>query len=90
MKSRTSRPGCASGVARRWWAVSPNSLLRCPECGAKRLVPLSFQAARAAADDLERPEVVVLRPRAKCGGCGARIYPDTVTHRGDLSEVGPN
>ena len=56
------------------------------ECGAKRLVPLSFQAARAAADDLERPEVVVLRPRAKCGGCGARIYPDTVTHRGDLSE----
>src|ERR1022692_5085939 len=26
MKSRTSRPGYASGVARRWWAVSPNSL----------------------------------------------------------------
>jgi hypothetical protein len=53
----------------------------CPECGSDRLVPLTFQAARAAGDDLERPEVVVMRPVAKCGGCGARIYADRVTHR---------
>jgi hypothetical protein len=58
----------------------------CPACGADRLVPLTFQAARAHADDLERPEVVVMRPIAKCGGCGARIYVDRVTHRGDASE----
>lgn len=58
----------------------------CPECGSDRLVPLSFQAARAAGDDLERPEVVVMRPVAKCGGCGARIYADRVAHRGDPTE----
>jgi hypothetical protein len=44
----------------------------CPACGADRLVPLTFQAARATAGDLERPEVVSMRPIAKCGGCGAR------------------
>ena len=59
---------------------------RCPECGADRLVPLSFQAARVAANDLERPEVVAARPIAKCGGCGARIYLDRITHRHDPSE----
>jgi hypothetical protein len=59
---------------------------RCPECGATRLVSLTFQAARAAARDLQRPEVVVMRPSAKCGACGARIYPDRVTHRGHPSE----
>jgi hypothetical protein len=62
----------------------------CPECGADRLVPLTFQAARAIAGDLERPEVVAMRPTAKCGGCGARIYPDRVTYRGDASESAPN
>jgi hypothetical protein len=58
----------------------------CAECGADRLVTLTFHAARVAATDLERPEVVIMRPIAKCGGCGARIYADRITHRGDPSE----
>lgn len=62
----------------------------CPACGADRLIPLSFQAARAGTGDLERPEVVIMRPIAKCGGCGARIYPDRITHCGDPSESAPN
>jgi hypothetical protein len=62
----------------------------CPECGANRLVPLTFQSARVAADDLERPEVRIMRPLAKCGGCGARIYLDRAAHRGDTSESAPN
>jgi hypothetical protein len=62
----------------------------CPACGADRLITLSFQAARAGADDLERPEVVVMRPIAKCGACGARIYPHRITYRGDPSESAPN
>lgn len=62
----------------------------CPACGADRLVPLTFQAARAAADDLERPEVVIMRPLAKCGACGARIYSDRITHQGDPSELALN
>jgi hypothetical protein len=61
----------------------------CPECGADRLVPLTFQAARTAAGDLERPEVVIMRPVAKCGGCGARIYPDRIAYRGDPTESAP-
>jgi len=60
----------------------------CPACGAARLVPLTFQAARTEADDLERPDVVAMRPLAKCGACGARVYPDRITHRGDPSEGG--
>jgi hypothetical protein len=59
---------------------------QCPDCGADRLVPLTFQAARVAEGDLQRPEVVIMRPTAKCAGCGARIYVDRVTHRGDPSE----
>jgi hypothetical protein len=59
----------------------------CPKCGADRLVPLTFQAARTNAGDLERPEVVIMRPTAKCGGCGARIYVDRITHRDDPSET---
>jgi DNA-directed RNA polymerase subunit RPC12/RpoP len=47
---------------------------RCPACGADRLVPLSFQVSRLDADDEVRPEVAAMRPIAKCGGCGARIY----------------
>ena len=62
----------------------------CAECGADRLVPMTFQAARAAADDLERPDVVIMRPIAKCGGCGARIYLDRLTRRGDPGESAPN
>ena len=62
-------------------------MARCPECGTDRLIPLTFQAARATAGDLERPEVVIMRPIAKCGGCGARIYPDRITHRDDPRET---
>jgi hypothetical protein len=62
-------------------------MAQCPECGADRLVHLTFQAGRANAGDLERPEVVLVRPIAKCGGCGVRIYSDTITHRGDPSET---
>jgi DNA-directed RNA polymerase subunit RPC12/RpoP len=47
---------------------------RCPACGADRLVKLSFQVSRLDADDETRPEVAAMRPIAKCGGCGARIY----------------
>jgi hypothetical protein len=35
---------------------------------------LSFQVSRLDADDELRPEVAAMRPIAKCGGCGARIY----------------
>jgi hypothetical protein len=59
----------------------------CPECGTDRLVPLTFQAARTTAGDLERPDVVTMRPIAKCGGCGARIYPERIAHRDDPSET---
>ena len=61
----------------------------CPECGANRLIPLTFQAARTAAGDLERPDVVIMRPLAKCGGCGARIYPDRIAHHDDPGESAP-
>lgn len=59
---------------------------RCSECGADRLVTLTYQAARVGADDLERPDVVVMRPLAKCAGCGARTYAERITHGGDPSE----
>jgi hypothetical protein len=49
MKSRTSRPGYASGVARRWWAVSPNSL---PQSEAWR----SWQRAMLLAEQRSRSE----------------------------------
>lgn len=61
----------------------------CPGCGANRLIPLTFQAARSAAPDLGRPDVVMMRPVAKCGGCAARIYPDRIAYRGDPSESAP-
>jgi predicted metal-binding protein len=61
----------------------------CPACGADRLVPLTFQAARATAGDLDRPEVVSMRPLAKCGECGGRIYPDGVRYRDDPRESAP-
>jgi hypothetical protein len=53
----------------------------CPECGADRLVPLSFQVARLGERDEERPEVVAMRPAAKCAGCGARIYAERLMLR---------
>ena len=42
----------------------------CPGCGAARLIPLSYPVYRRDAG----PEVVLLRPLAKCVGCGERIY----------------
>jgi hypothetical protein len=62
----------------------------CPACGGDRLVPLSFQVARAGAGDEERPEVVAMRPIAKCGGCGARVYLHRITQRGDPTESAPS
>ena len=47
---------------------------RCPLCGADRLVTLSFQVSRLDAPDQARPDVVAMRPLAKCAGCGARIH----------------
>lgn len=47
---------------------------RCPACGADRLVQLSFQVSRLDAEDEARPEVAAMRPIAKCGGCGARVF----------------
>jgi hypothetical protein len=51
----------------------------CPVCGTDRLIPLSFKVSRLDAPDEERPEVVVMRPVAICGGCAARIYPKEFT-----------
>jgi hypothetical protein len=42
----------------------------CPGCGADRLIPLSYPVYRREAG----PEVVLLRPVAKCVGCGQRIH----------------
>jgi hypothetical protein len=50
----------------------------CPVCGADRLIPLSFQVSRLDAADEVRPEVVVMRPVAICGGCSTRIYPEAL------------
>ena len=61
----------------------------CPGCGTDRIVTLSFQAARSTGPDLERPDVEIMRPIAKCGGCGARIYPNRIAYRGDPSESAP-
>jgi hypothetical protein len=62
----------------------------CPACGADRLIPLSFQVSRMDADDEERPEVVVMRPSAICGGCGSRVYPEAFTGQRALRERSAN
>jgi hypothetical protein len=51
---------------------------------------LSFQVSRLDADDKERPDVVAMRPMAKCGGCGALIYADAVTGQRERMETQPN
>jgi hypothetical protein len=45
-------------------------VLVCPACGADRLIPLTFSVYQREAG----PEVVVVRPMAKCSGCGERIF----------------
>jgi hypothetical protein len=62
-------------------------MARCPECGVDRLIPLTFPTGWVSARDLPRPEVVTTRPVAKRGGCGARIYPDRISHRDDPRET---
>jgi len=49
-------------------------LLRCPRCGADRLVPLTFAVYQREAG----PQVVVRRPLAKCAACGERIFAHVV------------
>jgi hypothetical protein len=46
----------------------------CPGCGADRLLPLSFPVYRRAVGTRMHPEVRLVRPMAKCAGCGERIY----------------
>ena len=45
-------------------------VLVCPACGADRLIPLTFSVYQREAG----PEVIVVRPMAKCSGCGERIF----------------
>jgi hypothetical protein len=47
---------------------APN--LRCPGCGADRLIPLTFPVYQRESG----VEVQLRRPMAKCSGCGERIY----------------
>ena len=47
---------------------TPN--LRCPGCGADRLIPLTFPMYQRESG----VEVQLRRPMAKCSGCGERIY----------------
>jgi DNA-directed RNA polymerase subunit RPC12/RpoP len=51
-----------------------NASLRCPGCGADRLIPLTFPVYKRDAG----PEVHVRRPVANCFGCGERIFAHTV------------
>ena len=45
-------------------------VLVCPACGADRLIPLTFPVYQREAG----PDVIVVRPMAKCSGCGERIF----------------
>jgi hypothetical protein len=45
-------------------------VLVCPACGADRLIPLTFPIYQREAG----PEVVLLRPMAKCSACGERVF----------------
>jgi hypothetical protein len=58
-------------------------LVECPECGAARLIPLTFPVYQRRAG----PEVVYRRPVAKCAGCGERIYARVVARQPVLSET---
>jgi hypothetical protein len=47
------------------------ALVRCPHCGADRLITLTFSVPRTDADPpLDLPD----RPVMKCVGCGERLY----------------
>jgi hypothetical protein len=52
-------------------------VLVCPGCGADRLIPLTFPIYRREAG----PEVVVVRPVAKCSGCGERIFAKVIARQ---------
>jgi DNA-directed RNA polymerase subunit RPC12/RpoP len=52
-------------------------VLVCPACGADRLIPLTFPMHQREAG----PEVVCLRPVAKCSGCGERIFAKVVARQ---------
>ena len=60
------------------------ALVRCPEGGADRLLPLTFNVDRAATGDEERPHVVAMRPVAR-GGRTRRGCIGMGTHGGDLA-----
>jgi hypothetical protein len=49
--------------------VTVVGVIACPTCGADRLLPLHFPRCRRD----EKAEIII-RPIAKCAGCGARIY----------------
>jgi len=44
-------------------------VILCPACGTARLVPLHFPVYR-----LEQAAEAIVRPVAKCSGCGQRIF----------------
>jgi hypothetical protein len=48
--------------------------MACPACGADRLLPLHFPLHRRE----EKAEAIV-RPIAKCAGCGGRTYAPTAS-----------
>ena len=52
-------------------------VLVCPACGADRLIPLTFSVYQRETG----PEVVVVRPMAKCSGCGERIFAKIVARQ---------
>jgi hypothetical protein len=53
------------------------AMLRCPKCGADRLIPLTFPVYRREAGS----ELILRRPMAKCAGCGERIYAHIVVRQ---------
>jgi hypothetical protein len=48
-------------------------LILCPECGADRLIPLTFPLYRRKGAQPGQPELLV-RPVAKCTSCGVRVF----------------
>lgn len=60
--------------------------LCCPNCGADRLIPLTFPMYRREAG----PMVVLRRPMAKCSGCGERIYAGIVARQPQSTGLDPD
>jgi hypothetical protein len=52
-------------------------VLVCPACGADRVIPLTFPMHQREAG----PEVVFMRPMAKCSGCGERIFAKVIARQ---------